>query len=106
VLTAEPGREFSFRTIPTRRYPDSTVWRYRFQPAGDGTDVSESYEVVKLPPRPVLAVYRRLLPHHMDMRPHLRRTLEAIKQTAEGDADRAADPSDGQPLTLERTPDH
>jgi hypothetical protein len=26
---------------------------------------------------------RCLLPHHLDMRPHLHRTLEAIKQTAE-----------------------
>jgi hypothetical protein len=83
VVTAEPGREFSFRTVPTLTYPDSTVWSYRFEPAGDGTDVTESYEVVKLPPRLVLALYVRLLPHHMDMRPHLRRTLEAIKRTVE-----------------------
>jgi hypothetical protein len=67
------------------------VWCYRFQPAGDGTDVTESYEVVKLPPRPLLALYRHLLPHHMDMRPHLRRTLEAIKRTAEADAAVARD---------------
>jgi Polyketide cyclase / dehydrase and lipid transport len=83
VLTADPGREFSFRTVPTATKPDSTVWRYRFEAAGDGTDVTESYEVVKLPPRPLLGLYRRFLPHHMDMRPHLRHTLEAIKQTAE-----------------------
>jgi Polyketide cyclase / dehydrase and lipid transport len=86
VVTAEPGRVFSFRTIPTRLYPDSTVWTYRFEPAGDGTDVTESYEVVKPPPRIVLALYTRLLPHHMDMRPHLLRTLEAIKRTVELEA--------------------
>ena len=83
VLTAEPGREFAFRTIPTWRDPDSTVWRYRFQPAADGIEVTESYEIVLLPPRPLVALYGRLLPQHMDMRPHLRRTLEAIKQAAE-----------------------
>jgi len=86
VLTADPGHEFSFRTVPAPTKPDSTVWRYRFEPARDGTNVTESYEVVKLPPRLLLAVYRRMLPHHMDMRPHLRRTLEAIKRTAEADA--------------------
>jgi Polyketide cyclase / dehydrase and lipid transport len=94
VLTANGGREFSFRTVPAPTKPDSTVWCYRFQPAGDGTDVTESYEVVKLPPRPLLALYRHLLPHHMDMRPHLRRTLEAIKRTAEANAVGTADARD------------
>jgi hypothetical protein len=56
------------------------------EPARIGTDVTESYKVVKLPPRPLLALYRRLLPHHMDMRPHLHQTLEAIKRVAEADA--------------------
>jgi hypothetical protein len=94
VLSAQPGREFSFRTVPAPTKPDSTVWRYRFDPAGESTDVTESYEVVKLPPRPLLALYRRLLPHHMDMRPHLARTLEAIKRTAEADAVGTADSPD------------
>src|SRR5439155_1228241 len=48
VLTADPGHEFSFRTVPAPTKPDSTVWRYRFEPARDGTNVTESYEVVKL----------------------------------------------------------
>jgi len=86
VVTAEPAREFSFRTVATVTKPDSTLWTYRFQPVDGGTDVTESYEIVKLPPRPVLALYRRLLPHHMDMRPHLRRTLESIKRAAEARA--------------------
>ncbi len=96
VVTAEPAREFSFRTVPTVTKPDSTVWTYRFEPAGDGTDVTEAYEVVKLPPRPVLALFRRLLPHHMDMRPHLERTLASIKRTAE--AGRA------EPVAEDRSP--
>lgn len=83
VVAAEPGRAFSFRTIPTPTKPDSTVWTYEFEPADGGTDVTESYEVVQLPPRPLLAIYRRLLPHHMDMRPQLQRTLDALKRTAE-----------------------
>ena len=83
VVTAEPAREFSFRTITTVLRPDSTVWTYRFEAAGDGTDVTEAYEVVRLPPRPLLALYRRLLPHHMDMRPHLERTLASIKHAVE-----------------------
>ena len=88
VVTADPGREFSFRTIATLAKPDSTVWRYRFGPAGGGVEVNESYEIVKMPPRPVLALYRRLLPHHLDMCPHMRRTLGAIKHTAETGTER------------------
>ncbi|MHA6783471.1 SRPBCC family protein [Pseudonocardia saturnea] len=83
VLVADTGREFTFRTLPTWRYRDSTVWSYRLRPSGTGTDVTESYEVVLVPPRPVMAAIRRLLPHHLDMRPHLVRTLEALKRSAE-----------------------
>jgi hypothetical protein len=83
VVAAEPGCELAFRTIPTWIKRDSTVWRYRFRSTGDGTEVTESYEIVKLPPRPIVAVIRRLLPHHLDMRPQMARTLEALKQTAE-----------------------
>jgi hypothetical protein len=83
VVTAEPGREFSFRTIPTWLKRDSTVWTYRFSPASDGTEVTESYEITRLPPRPFVAVIRRLLPHHLDMRPQMQQTLESLKTTAE-----------------------
>ena len=85
VLTADPGREFTFQTVPTALYPDATVWRYRLEPADGGTEVTESYEIVKLPPRWLGALYLRLLPHHADMRPHMQRTLGAVKRTAEAD---------------------
>jgi Polyketide cyclase / dehydrase and lipid transport len=45
ILRADRGREFAFKTEPGRGiYNDSTTWRYRFEPAGDATDVTESYE--------------------------------------------------------------
>jgi len=86
VLVADAGHEFAFRTVPTWRYRDSTVWRYRFEPAGGGTEVTEDYEVAMLPPHALRAAISRLLPHHLDMRPHLRRTLEALKAAAETEA--------------------
>jgi len=91
VITADPGRQFSFRTIPTWLKRDSTDWTYRFAPTSDGTAVTESYEITRLPPRPMLAVIRRLLPHHLDMRPHMENTLAALKTTAERDAPLRAD---------------
>jgi hemerythrin-like domain-containing protein len=83
VVTAKPGDEFSFRTIPTSIKRDSTVWRYRFEPVAGGTDVTESYDIVQLPPRPIIAIIRRLFPHHIDMRPHMQATLDAIRQATE-----------------------
>ena len=43
VLTNEPGREFAFG-VGSRDKPLNT-WRYRLEPAGDGTDVTESFEL-------------------------------------------------------------
>ena len=102
VVTADPGREFSFRTIPTWLKRDSTIWTYRFSAVPEGTEVAESYEITRLPPRPILALIRRLLPHHLDMRPDMQRTLEALKTTAErGMVIRADSPAatPGRPTT-------
>ena len=100
VVTSDPGREFSFRTIPTWLKRDSTVWTYRFRAVATGTQVTESYEVVKLPPTPILAVIRRTLPHHLDMRPHMQRTLEALKHTAQN-----AEANNGTTSNFNRDPD-
>ncbi|TQM13881.1 SRPBCC family protein [Pseudonocardia kunmingensis] len=45
VLVADPGREFTIsRTEP---FAGTLVWRYRLEPEGDGTRVTESYEVTR-----------------------------------------------------------
>ena len=45
VTVVDPGREFAFaRTEP---FGGTVEWRYRFEPDGDGTMVTESYEVTK-----------------------------------------------------------
>ncbi len=45
VTAAEPGRRFSFAT---GKAPDTT-WCYTLEPAGDGTEVTESFEIAKPP---------------------------------------------------------
>src|SRR5688572_13574019 len=43
VRVCDPGREFTFALgIKTH---DFVVWRYRFEPSGEGTDVTESFTV-------------------------------------------------------------
>jgi uncharacterized protein YndB with AHSA1/START domain len=45
VVTADPGREFAFaRTEP---FAGTVEWRYRFDPDGTATKVTESYKVTK-----------------------------------------------------------
>jgi uncharacterized protein YndB with AHSA1/START domain/hemerythrin-like domain-containing protein len=81
VVTAEPGRELSWRTVPQGTKSDSTLWRFRLEPVEGGTRVEQSYEVlVPLPEALQRVIVRSLMPHHADMRPHMARTLERLGQ--------------------------
>jgi hypothetical protein len=43
VVASEPGREFGFGVGGSAQ--PVNVWRYRLEPAGEGTDVTESFEL-------------------------------------------------------------
>ena len=45
VTAAEPGRVFAFAR--TERFSGTVAWRYDLEPVGEGTRVTESYEVVR-----------------------------------------------------------
>lgn len=96
VLVAEAGRTFAFRTVPGfGPTADSTTWRYDIVPTDGGCEVTQSYEITTPPKRWFGPVIRRLMPHHLDMRPHMAQTLKAIRACAE--QDRAA--PDEDPIT-------
>jgi hypothetical protein len=82
VLTANPGREFTFVTEEGGR--ESTEWRYRFEPVDGGTLVTESYVVHWLP------VWARIvdgpLNRRRELHENLRHTLTQLKTAAEGAA--------------------
>jgi hypothetical protein len=59
------------------------TWTYRFTSDGGGTIVTHAYQVTLLPMRPFLALYRRLMPQHADMRPAMTDNLTALKHLAE-----------------------
>ncbi len=88
VLTADPGREFAFVTDEGGR--ESTVWRYRFEPADGGTRATESYEVKWIP------AWARILDvpanRHRELHEAMRHTLEHLKAAAE-----VAQPESSQP---------
>jgi hypothetical protein len=79
VLTADRGREFAFVTEEGSR--ESTLWRYRFEPAGDGTRVTESYEVRWIP------TWARIIDvptnRHRELVEAMRHTLQQLKTAAE-----------------------
>lgn len=81
VLTAEPGKAFSFITDEGGR--PSTAWHYTFESLGAGrTRVTEAYEVRWIP------TWARILDvptnRHKELLEGMRTTLERLKATAEG----------------------
>jgi hypothetical protein len=82
VLTAERGREFAFATEEGGR--EGVIWRYRFERRGDGTTVTESYEVHKIP------TWARIVDvptnRHAGLMKSMQHTLEQLKTAAESAA--------------------
>jgi ligand-binding SRPBCC domain-containing protein len=91
VTACEPGREFAFGVVTPKGAVINT-WTYRFEPAGDGTDVTESFE---LTPTRGLRLYWALLgwargPHNVK---DMRTTLERIKAVVESSEAESPDPA-------------
>jgi uncharacterized protein YndB with AHSA1/START domain len=83
VLASEPGREFGFGVGPADK--PLNVWRYRLEPSGDGTDVTESFELSNTA---LLRLYWALLgwARGRTNRNGMRTTLERIKAEVESGA--------------------
>ena len=82
VVACEPGREFTFGVGGIGDTAVNT-WSYRLAPSGEGTDVTESFQLAdKLPLRLywALAGWSRGRRNRNDMR----RTLERIRSEVEG----------------------
>src|SRR3954466_5105618 len=79
VTASEPGREFAFGVGGDKPL---NVWRYQLEPAGDGTDVTESFALAQTAP---LRLYWALLgwARGRTNRDGMRTTLERIKAEVE-----------------------
>jgi Polyketide cyclase / dehydrase and lipid transport len=84
VTVAEPGQEFAFsRSEP---FAGTIVWRYRFEPAAQGTRVVESYEVERPVSRLGWLVIERIFKggnRREALRAGMRTTLDRVRATAE-----------------------
>jgi uncharacterized protein YndB with AHSA1/START domain len=80
VLECVPGREFGFGVGPGDK--PLSFWRYRLEPSGDGTDVTESFD---LAPTALLRFYWAVLgwARGRTNRNDMRTTLERVKAEVE-----------------------
>lgn len=84
VTVADPGREFTFSR--TEKTAGTLVWRYLIQPEGDGTRVTESYEVTQQVPRIGWFVIGRLYgrrDRRADLRAGMQQTLQRLREKVE-----------------------
>jgi hypothetical protein len=80
IVASEPGREFAFGVGPEGK-PINT-WRYVFEPRGDGTDVTESFQLAD---NVGTRIYWKIMGRARGRtnRDGMRTTLERIRMMAE-----------------------
>jgi Polyketide cyclase / dehydrase and lipid transport len=84
VITAEPGREFAFSR--TERLAGTLVWRYLVEPDGDGTRLTESYQVTQPITRLGWVIIGRLYgcrDRRAELRAGMQHTVQRIRETTE-----------------------
>jgi hypothetical protein len=98
VIAAQPGREFAFSR--TEKFAGTVVWRYRLEPDGAGTRLTESYDVT----RPISwlgwFIIGRLYgcrDRRAELRAGMNQTLQRIRETAARDAGTAQPPDPAAP---------
>lgn len=84
ITEAEPGRRFRFER--TEAFAGTVEWTYDFAPDGDGTLVTESYEVTK-PLSPigwfVIGTLFARKDRRTDLRVGMEQTLQRLRETVE-----------------------
>lgn len=80
VTACEPGREFGFAVLVGDRAVNN--WHYLLVPAGDGTDVTESFRLTPSPFNSVYMVLGGFLRKRRNIR-DMTKTLQRIKDVVE-----------------------
>ena len=84
VLVADEPSTFAWRTVPTRRFPDSSVWRVELEAVDNGTRITQSFEVVQAP-AVLAALYAIVVPTHRGRGTGLTDDLRRLGELAAGD---------------------
>ncbi|MHA7653546.1 SRPBCC family protein [Mycobacterium sp. ML4] len=80
VTACDPGREFGFAVLVGDRVVNN--WHYKLVPAGDGTDVTESFRLAPSPFNNVYMVLGGFLRKRRNIR-DMTKTLHRIKDVVE-----------------------
>jgi Polyketide cyclase / dehydrase and lipid transport len=81
ITKCEAGREFAFGVDGPGAKP-VVIWSYHFEPAGDGTDVTESFEVANALVSRIYSIFGEKARTRTNLN-NMRTTLERIKEVAE-----------------------
>jgi hypothetical protein len=85
VVAAERPHVLSWRTLPTWRYRDSSLWHVGIEPVEGGSRITQRYEVLRLPAF-FDWLFALLIPAHRDRTEALRGDLAALGAVAAGRA--------------------
>ncbi len=83
VIAVQAPYRLVWRTVPTRRYPDSSEWRIDLDAEGAGTRITQTYSILRGPKMLALA-YSVLVRSHRDRSSELVDDLRRIGQIATG----------------------
>jgi uncharacterized protein YndB with AHSA1/START domain len=81
ITSCEPGREFAFDVMGPSGKP-AVTWRYHLEPHGEGTNVTESFELGSSLGLRLYAVFARASRTRTNVR-NMRLPLERVKAVAE-----------------------
>ena len=85
IVAADRGSQFAF-VVPDPLGRDTTRWTYRLEESGDGTELTESFELLRTIPGLVRLLQKYLMgarDRKADLEANMRETLESIKSAAE-----------------------
>jgi hypothetical protein len=82
VVVADAPRQLVWRTMPSRRYPDSTEWRIRLEPVPGGTRIVQTYEILQIHPL-VDRLFWLIIPAHRDRIPALLDDIRRLGEVAQ-----------------------
>jgi uncharacterized protein YndB with AHSA1/START domain len=82
VTAAERPRRLAWRTVPRFPYPDSVEWELTLEARPSGTEVRESFDVVKLPKVMEWGI-GIVMPAHRDRSADLGEDLTRLKELVE-----------------------
>lgn len=88
VLVADAPNVISWRTVPSRLYPDSTRWTYEIVAIDGGCRITQRFEVLKINPI-VDRLFYALVPAHRDRSAALAADVRNLGAVAAGTAVRA-----------------